>query len=649
MSRYDTTPSFEGRIAHHHIVDFIATIGSAPQGTYILAVPPTTEAEVWVAPALTYFRDIREVASNASADLEDAVDAGIKVEPYDINLLTAEGLFAGRTTARCTLYVTEHGHADLRHPSVRMADNLIYIDLDPKLVQKAAADVGRPVTIDEAELLAEMPRRHRRLALVSGRAITESYELHLITLEQEAALKAAGTVTRADKKKTTTERPRSVPTGVGLEDLHGYGEAKGWGLEVARDVMDFVNGDIRWDDVDGGILLSGPPGCGKTSFARALATTANCHFVAGSYASWQAHGHQGDMLAAMRSAFDEAVRCAPSVLLIDEIDGFMDRARDKENSDYLRNVVNGILELLDGSFDRTGVIVIGATNHPDTVDPAIRRSGRLDRHVKIGLPDAEARLAILRQHLGVGEDFALKAFTHHTEGMSGADLERIARDARRLARRERAELRHTHVAKAFPRREPRTRSELRHIAVHEIGHAVVAAALGATVQEVFVRGDRDPALSAEVAGAAVIAPLAGRRDREWYLDRAAHLLGGLAAETLVFGEHADGVVVDLQEATNLVTFALVSVGMGGTLASDGHVDPEALATARMYDPALKRHVDEVLHEQAERAREILEAHAEAVEELIELLILRRRLDGAVVADTMTSCAARAPAQLSLTV
>ncbi|MQY46107.1 AAA family ATPase [Rhizobiales bacterium RZME27] len=645
MSRYDTKPTIESAIARLHLMEVLDNLGQQPQGIYIVTVPgDKTEAEYWLQPALALAREFRDSAKVDVSEIDFDDESSYVQSALDAVLLTSDGLYSGFVGSRCQVYLTDEGHADLRHPSVRLADGIIDIELRPELVALAAAEHGRSLSLDEAQLLCRMPRKARRLAFASPRPISESYDLHEIAACQEAKLAAAAMQAEKSKKKGAQKEAQPA-TGVALEDLFGYGAAKDWGLEVVRDLKDFKDGHIDWKDVDGAVLLSGPPGCGKTTFAKALAVSASAHFVSGSYSEWQSAGHQGDMLAAMRAAFDEARRCAPSVLLVDEVDAFVARGGERHDS-YLRGIVNGFLELLDGSFDRSGVVVVAATNDPDCLDPAVRRSGRLDRHIQIGLPDEEARTAILAQHLGVStDDFPLGLFRRKTEGMSGADLERLARDARRIARRNGGILKHSHLAKALPRRVARTPENVRLIAVHEIGHAVVGVVLGIErLAEVRIKRDYDPNAQEQTAGAACFEfdPLK-HRDKSWFASKAAQLLGGMAAEQVVYGSHGTGAIADLSQASRMLAFGLTAAGLGETLVSSGRTEQTELEEALRYDHLLAHRVDEILQDQLSRAQEILQRNRVAFNSLVEALVQGTRLSGADVEEALRS---HAPTQLS---
>ena len=262
-----------------------------------------------------------------------------------------------------------------------------------------------------------------------------------------------------------------------LEDLHGADEAVAWGNGLARDLSDLKAGLISWADVDKGLLVSGPPGCGKTTFARALATTCGVPLVSASYADWQAKGHLGDLLAEMKKAFAEARNCAPCILFLDEVDSFGDRgnASNAHHARYDLQVVNALLASLDGAVGRDGVVVVGACNHPDMLDPALTRAGRLDRHIKLGLPDEKAISKIMRFHLRDdlhGED--LIRLARRGVGATGADVEQWVRGARRRARHERRKMNlEDIIAEQGVSTTTLNPKDVTRMAFHEAGHVVV--------------------------------------------------------------------------------------------------------------------------------------------------------------------------------
>lgn len=185
-----------------------------------------------------------------------------------------------------------------------------------------------------------------------------------------------------------------------VETLSGYGAAKSWSLDLKADLALWREGTLDWSDMSTRLLLSGPPGTGKTTFARALRNTLQVPMLATSVAHWLEPGYLGDVLKTMSSAFDTAAAHAPCILFLDELDNIGNRGRAGHNADYWDSLINRMLELLDGAGKRSGVVVVGATNHPDRIDPALLRSGRLEKHVVIPPPGTGTLAGILAHHLG---------------------------------------------------------------------------------------------------------------------------------------------------------------------------------------------------------------------------------------------------------
>lgn len=379
------------------------------------------------------------------------------------------------------------------------------------------------------------------------------------------------------------QRELSLADGPQLEDLHGYGTAMGWARRAAADLAAHAHGKIGWTDVDKGALLVGPPGTGKTTLSRALARSAGISFLSASLAEWQGHkeGHLGSLLRAMRDTFALARRIAPCVLLIDEIDSFGDRRHfDQRNKDYNTQVLNSLLELLDGATPRDGVLVVGCTNDASVLDPALLRPGRLERVIELSLPDAGALEGILRYHLGTdlpGLDLAPFAAAAAAQGATGANVMLWARAARQRARHAGRPLEPTDLKAevgSVPDKFPP--DHLWRTCVHEAGHA-----LG------FLLVDRSRSLLGEVAVART--PLERARlglggvtevdfERAFPLQTsitprrfARYLRGvlmGRAAETVLCGEPSAGAGgsnrSDLAVATRLTTVVFAEMGMSGS-------------------------------------------------------------------------------------
>lgn len=185
-----------------------------------------------------------------------------------------------------------------------------------------------------------------------------------------------------------------------IENLTGYGEAVEWASNLKIDLEEWRAGKLGWNEMTSKILLFGPPGTGKTMFARALCNSLQIPLVSTSVATWLEPSYLGDVVRRMRRSFDEAAAHKPSILFIDEFDGIGLRGTKGHHSDYWNTVVNKALELLDGTIAATGIIIVGATNRPDAIDPALLRAGRIEHKVDIGLPDTAALMGIFRHHLG---------------------------------------------------------------------------------------------------------------------------------------------------------------------------------------------------------------------------------------------------------
>ncbi len=411
-----------------------------------------------------------------------------------------------------------------------------------------------------------------------------------------------------------SQEPRA--TDINLANLVGYGSAAIWGKLLASDLHLYRTGQLPWADIDRGILLSGPPGVGKTMFARALANTCNLPLYPHSLARWQSQGSLDDLLKAMRSAFEEASKNAPAILFLDEIDSFGNRANlSGHNANYGRQVINGLLEHLDGVGNREGVFVIAATNMPDLIDPAITRSGRIEHHVSITLPEPAEREGILRFHLGrdlEGEDISDVA-ENLTEA-SGADIAKFVRQARHIARLEKRPLALSDLLRLKPATTPLQPDDIYRIAVHEAGHTVVAHALSDSLGMVPV----SVMINREVqSGTARLGGVKLRNTkpkivklRENYEAEICSYLGGLAAEHVILGAHSDGgggaIGSDLFKATEIAIRMEISFGLGENLsfwASHDECKPDFVTC----NPRLQALVDKTLQSCFAKACEIIEA------------------------------------------
>ena len=420
----------------------------------------------------------------------------------------------------------------------------------------------------------------------------------------------------------------AVPTGPRLNDLAGMDAAREWGEQLAADLDDYKANRIRWEDVDPGVLIHGKPGTGKTTFAKALAATCGVACVATSYAEWQraGEGHLGDLLAAMKRVFNFAKLSAPCILFIDELDTFPARSGGRSDS-WWTSVVNALLELLDGVSDRAGVVVVGACNNATSLDPALIRAGRFDRQIEIPMPTTASLEQILRFHLGkrAGGALDLSTIALLCAGMTGADIEKLVRDARRKARKHKRRISEDDLIAALEGETPNADPALLHrIAVHEAGHAVAALHLGiwekvsvSIIRRSFRGGRTDfgalrqSTMTREFLDKMMITALAGRAAEEALLGAPSAGAGGSEQS-------------DLAQATRIATDIVSNFGLSermGLLWFGQHSRDNPV----LFDQRISNEVSAILKTTYDETLAFVKAHRVAIEAVAAALEKSRAL------------------------
>jgi cell division protease FtsH len=366
-------------------------------------------------------------------------------------------------------------------------------------------------------------------------------------------------------------------TGVSFADVAGVDEAK----EELHEVVAFLQDPVRYGrlgaHVPKGVLLVGPPGTGKTLLARAVAGEAGVTFLSSNGAEF-VEMFVGVGAARVRDLFEQARQSAPAIIFIDELDA-LGRARGSYaggGHDEKEQTLNQLLAEMDGFDSSVGVIILAATNRPEILDPALLRAGRFDRQVLVDRPDLAGRLQVLKVHarkVKLGSDVSLEKLAAITPGFAGADLANLINEGALLATRRDADaVGQADLTAAIERivagLEKKTRVlnpyEHRTVAYHEMGHAIVGMVLPGTdrVEKVSIIPRGIGAL-----GYTIQRPTEDRflMTREEMASRLATLLGGRAAEMLIFGMPSTGAADDLAKATEMARAIVVRYGMNEKL------------------------------------------------------------------------------------
>jgi cell division protease FtsH len=438
-------------------------------------------------------------------------------------------------------------------------------------------------------------------------------------------------------------------------DVAGLDEA----VEELREIVDFLKTPKKYQRLGGripkGVLLLGPPGCGKTLLARAVAGEANVPFFFMSGSEF-VEMFVGLGAARVRELFQQAKEKAPALVFIDEIDT-IGKGRGGAlgagfgSHDEREQTLNQLLVEMDGFDSSKGVIIMAATNRPDVLDPALTRPGRFDRQVVVDRPDLRGREAILRVHArGVAMDpnVDLRVLASRTPGFTGADLANIVNEAALLAARaEKNSVTMDELEEAIDRvtagleRKSRVMSEKEReiVAKHEMGHALVALDMPTA----------DPVHRVSIIprGAAALGMTMQRPLEDRYLltepelkDRLAILLGGRTAEEIAFDQISTGAQNDLQRATEIARAMVTEYGMsdrigplsfgqdgfrgGGGYLFPGQGPELSPELASAVDDEVKLLVDEA----HDRARKTLESKRDLLDRLSDLLMVTEVIDGA---------------------
>ncbi len=435
-----------------------------------------------------------------------------------------------------------------------------------------------------------------------------------------------------------------------FSDVAGVDEAK----EELVEVVDFLKNPKKYTDIGGkiprGVLLVGPPGTGKTLLARAVAGEAGVPFFRISGSDF-VEMFVGVGASRVRDLFKQAREKAPCIIFIDELDAIgKSRLNSITSNDEREQTLNQLLVEMDGFDGSSGLILLAATNRPDVLDPALLRPGRFDRQIAVDRPDVKGREEILKIHskgVKIAKGVDLAEIAKSTSGSSGADLANIVNEAALLAvRAGRKEVIMEDfseaVEKAVAGLQKKSRvireDERRIVAFHETGHAVVTA---------FTPGqDKVRKISIIPRGLAALGYTMQIPEEDRYLSSEADLLGrvdvllgGRAAEEIVFGSVSTGAANDLSHATEIIRRMITDYGMSsrfrnvalnqrGAGYGGGQAEPQLV---RDYAESTQQYIDEeiakITSERYEKVKELLKSKLDLVNYIAERLLEKEIIDG----------------------
>ena len=432
-------------------------------------------------------------------------------------------------------------------------------------------------------------------------------------------------------------------TGVTFKDVAGQDEAK----ESLQEIIDFLHNPQKYSEIGAklpkGVLLVGSPGTGKTLLAKAVAGEADVPFFSISGSDFE-DTFVGVGASRVRSLFQQAAKVAPCIIFIDEIDA-VGHARDARYS-HNEQTLNQLLGEIDGFDSSKGVVILAATNRPDTLDKALLRAGRFDRRVIVDRPNLQGRLDTLKVHtrkIKLGEDVDLQRIAQATAGAVGADLAnlvneaalRAVRNGRKLVTQEDLLVSfETVIAGTEKKNTVLTDTEKRLVAYHEVGHALVAALEkhSQPVSKITIVPHTTGAL-----GYTMQMP-----EEEKYLHTAQELqvelrtlVGGRAAEQIVFGVQTTGASNDIQRATALARNMVTLYGMSDALGlmapatvQNPYLDGQAyLDCSQQTAAAVDQEIQSILTREYETAKKLLTDNRELLDEISMYLLTKETITG----------------------